>query len=86
MGIFGDGRGQPTSGRAAVMKGSRPAAGIVQQVRCDRCHVASAKVEVITRAGSVFLCSHHHKKHRDAILAAGHQIKQGSSLVYDQQV
>jgi hypothetical protein len=79
MGIFGDGRGQPARGRAAV-KGPRPAAGAVQQVPCDRCHVASAKVEVITGAGSVFLCSHHHKMHRTAILAAGHRIRAAFSL------
>jgi len=75
MGIFGGSRGQRDSGRAAVVKGPRLAAGVVQQVRCDRCHVASAKVEVITGAGSVFLCSHHHTAHRNAILAAGHRIR-----------
>jgi hypothetical protein len=75
MGIFSGGRGQPASGRAAVVEGPGPAAGVVQQVLCDRCHVASAKVEVITGAGSVFLCSHHHNMHRDAILAARHQIR-----------
>ncbi len=47
---------------------------------CDRCHVAPAKVEVITRAGSVLLCSHHHKMHRNAILAAGYQVRAGPSL------
>jgi hypothetical protein len=36
---------------------------------------AWAKVEVITSAGSVFLCQHHHKKHRNSIIAAGHQIR-----------
>jgi len=75
MGIFGDGRGQPVSGRTAV-KRPRPVAG----GGCDRCHVASAKVEVITRAGSVFLCSHHHTMHRNAILAAGYQVRAGLSL------
>ena len=75
MGIFGGGRGQPASGRAAVVNGPRPASGVVQQVPCDRCHVASAKVEVITGAGPVFLCSHHHTAHRNAILAAGHRIR-----------
>ena len=74
MGIFGGGRGQPASGRAAVVNGPRPAAGVVQQVLCDRCHVAVAKVEVITGAGSVFLCSHH-TAHVNAILAAGHRIR-----------
>jgi len=33
--------------------------------------VASAKAEVITRAGSVFLCSHDHQMDRNAILAPG---------------
>jgi hypothetical protein len=74
MGIFSGSRAQSASGRAAV-KGPRPAAGVVQQARCDRCHVALAKVEVITGAGSVFLCSHHHNLHRNAILAAGHGIR-----------
>lgn len=75
MGIFGGGRGPSASGRVAVVKESRPAAGVVQPVLCDRCHVALAKVEVITGAGSVFLCSHHCTAHRNAILAAGHQIR-----------
>jgi Lysylphosphatidylglycerol synthase TM region len=74
MGIFGDGRGQPASGRTAV-KRPRPVAGGGWQVPCDRCHVASAKVEVITRAGSVCLCSRHHQMHRNAILAAGCQVR-----------
>ena len=34
---------------------------------------------MITRAGSVFLCSHHHKMHRNAILAAGYQVRAGLS-------
>jgi hypothetical protein len=55
-------------------------AGVVQQVLCDRCQVALAKVEVITGAGSVFLCSHHHKMHRDAILAVGHRIRAAAAL------
>jgi hypothetical protein len=74
MRIFSGGRAQSATGRTAV-KGPRPPAGVVQQARCDRCHVALAKVEVITGAGSVFLCSHHHETHRNAILAAGHGIK-----------
>ena len=44
---------------------------------CDRCHVASAKVEVITCGGSVFVCSRHHQMHRNAILAAGYQVRAG---------
>ena len=46
----------------------------------DRCHVALAKVEVITGAGSVFLCSHHHNMHRGAILAVGHRIRAAAAL------
>jgi len=69
MGIFGDG-GQ--RGRVAV-KGF--AAGEGWQVLCDRCHAAWAKVEVLTNAGSVFFCQHHHKKYRHSIIAAGHQIR-----------
>ena len=80
MGIFGGGRGQPDSGRAAVVKGPRPATGVVQHVPCDQCHVALAKVEVITGAGSVFLCSHHHKMHRDAILAVGYRTREAAAL------
>ncbi len=50
------------------------------QVPCNRCHVASAKVEVITCTGSVFVCSRHHKMHHNAILAAGHQVRASLSL------
>jgi hypothetical protein len=42
--------------------------------------MASAKVEVIAGAGSAFLCSHHHKMPRNAILAAGHQVWAGFFL------
>jgi hypothetical protein len=75
MGIFGGSRARPDSGPAAVVNGPGPGTGLVQQVPCDRCHVAVAKVEVITGAGSVFLCSHHHTAHFTAILAAGHRIR-----------
>ena len=49
--FFGGGRGQTDSGRAAVAKWPGHAAGVVQQVPCDRCHVALAKVGVITAEG-----------------------------------
>ena len=68
MGIFGDGRR-----RRVAAKAYKPASEILQ-VLCDRCHAAWAKVEVITGAGSVFLCQHHHNKYRTSIIAAGHQI------------
>jgi hypothetical protein len=59
---------------------------VAQQMLCDRCHMASAKVQVITGAGSAFLCSHHHKMHRNAILAAGHQVRAGFFLGLDQRI
>jgi hypothetical protein len=71
MGIFGGG-GQ--RGRAAA-KGYNFAAHECLQVLCDRCHAAWAKVEVITSAGSVFFCQHHHKQYRHSVIAAGHQIR-----------
>ena len=49
-----------------------PAASMDLWVRCDRCRVAEAQVEVTTDAGPVFFCQHHYMEHRDAILAAGH--------------
>lgn len=34
-----------------------------------------AQVEVVTNAGPVFLCQHHHRQYRDSIVAAGHLIR-----------
>jgi len=45
------------------------------RVPCDRCQVAEAQVEVVTDAGSVFLCRHHHRQYRASIVAAGHVIR-----------
>jgi hypothetical protein len=70
MGIFGDGQ----RGRVAA-KGYNFAAHEYLQELCDRCHAAWAKVEVITSAGSIFFCQHHHKKYRHSVIAAGHQIR-----------
>ena len=50
----------------------KPWASVDLWVRCDRCRVAEAQVEVTTVAGPVYLCQHHYREHRDAILAAGH--------------
>ena len=44
-------------------------------VPCDRCRVTEAQVEVVTEAGSVFLCQHHYRQHHNAIVAAGHVIR-----------
>jgi hypothetical protein len=75
MGMFGDRHSQAQSVRTGP-EPPRPAAGGSGQV-CDRCHVALARAEVITRAGSVFLCRHHLNLHHLAIVAAGHQIRLG---------
>ncbi len=50
----------------------KPCLSVDLWVPCDRCRVAEAQVEVVTDAGPVFLCQHHHEEHRDAITAAGH--------------
>ena len=70
MGIFGDSQRE----RVAV-KGYDFDANECPQVLCDRCHAAWAKVEMITSAGSVFFCHHHHRKYRHSVIAAGHQIR-----------
>ena len=75
MGIFSkDDDGLPRRVRSAE-KEQQPAAGICLQVPCDRCHVALARVEVITYAGPVFLCQHHHVVHRSSIITAGYPIR-----------
>jgi hypothetical protein len=71
MGIFGAG-GQ--RGRAAAKEYNFAAHEYLQEL-CDKCHAAWAKVEVITSAGSLFFCQHHHEKYRHSVIAAGHQIR-----------
>jgi len=53
------------------------------RVPCDRCHVAEAQVEVVTDAGSVFLCRHD-KQYRDSIVAAGHVIRAWPGGLYSE--
>ena len=48
-----------------------------QRTLMPRSTLDQALTTGICGAGSVFLCSHHHKMHRNAILAAGHQIRVG---------
>ena len=75
MGIFRkDDNGLPRRVRGAE-KEHQSAAGLWPQVLCDRCHVALARVEVITHAGPVFLCQHHHGVHRTSIITAGYRIR-----------
>jgi len=75
MGIFSNDDNSQASRVRTAVKERKPAVGICLQVACDRCHVALAQVEVITDAGPVFLCQHHHLEHRTSIVAAGHQIR-----------
>ena len=70
MGIFGDGQ----HGRVAMTEYDFATDEYLPEL-CDRCHAAWAKVEVITRAGSVYFCQHHHKMYRHSVIAAGHQIR-----------
>ena len=73
MGMFSDRQSQAQSVHTAP-EAPWPAEGGSRQV-CDKCHVASARAEVITRAGSVFLCRHHLDLHHFAIIAAGHRVR-----------
>ena len=73
MGIFGGTDRRPARPAPVDVKQDKRPGSL--QVTCDRCHAALAKVEVVTGAGSVFLCQHHHKEHRDSIIAAGHLIR-----------
>lgn len=74
MGIFGDADRRQARPVPVKVKEDKRRASL--QVLCDRCHAAQAKVEVVTGAGSVFLCQHHHEEHRDSIIAAGHLIRE----------
>jgi hypothetical protein len=74
MGIFRHDLSQPERAPGAAV-GDEPGADTILWVPCDRCQVAEAQVEVVTDAGSVFLCEHHHKDHHASIVAAGHLIR-----------
>jgi hypothetical protein len=65
----------PAERAPGTVRDDEPWASVDLWVLCDRCRVAEAQVEVITDAGPIFLCQHHHMEHRDAILAAGHLIR-----------
>jgi hypothetical protein len=71
MGIFRHDLTYPERA-SEVMRDDQPDASADLWVSCDRCRVAEAQVQVVTDAGSVFLCQHHYREHRGAILAAGH--------------
>jgi hypothetical protein len=71
MGIFRHDLAQPEL-PPGIVQDDQPGASADRWVACDRCSVAQAQVEVVTEAGPVFLCHHHHTEHSDAIVAAGH--------------
>jgi len=75
MGIFGNNHQPPPRHPRVAANDYKPGFETAQLTVCDRCHTARAKVEVITDAGSFFLCEHHHRMYHDSIIAAGHQIR-----------
>jgi hypothetical protein len=75
MGIFRHDLTQPERSLGTVRGPDDLCGSMGPQVSCDRCQVAEAQVEVVTDAGSVFLCRHHHRQYRDSIVAAGHMIR-----------
>ena len=74
MGIFRHDLTRPERGLETARE-TDPCETAGAWVPCDRCRVAGAQVEVVTDAGSVFLCHHHHMQYRDSIVAAGHVIR-----------
>jgi hypothetical protein len=74
MGIFRHDLTEPERDNGTAGE-EMPAVSVSPQVQCDRCRVAQAQVEVVTDAGPVFLCQHHHREHRDSIIAAGHVVR-----------
>jgi len=77
MSIFGSNYQRQSERLPTAAEDDNPGSPVTRWIMCDGCHVARAQVEVITAAGSVFLCQHHHVKHRSSIIAAGHQIRVG---------
>jgi hypothetical protein len=71
MGIFRHDLARPERA-PGLAQDDKPCVSADLWVPCDSCRVAQAQVEVVTDAGPVFLCQHHHREHRDAIVAAGH--------------
>ena len=65
----------PAERAPGTVRDVKPWASTDLWVPCDRCRVAEAQVEVVTDAGSVFLCHHHHREYRDALVAARHMIR-----------
>ena len=75
MGIFRHDLTRPERDLGTVRGADDFHVGTSLRVPCDKCQVAEAQVEVVTDAGSIFLCQHHHRQYRDSIVAAGHVIR-----------
>jgi hypothetical protein len=75
MGIFRHDLTRPERSLGTVRGADDLCVSMGLRVPCDRCQVAQAQVEVVTSAGSIFLCRHHHRQYRDSIIAAGHVIR-----------
>ena len=65
----------PPERAPGIVREDMPCVSMSRWFPCDSCRTAWAQVEVVTDAGSVFLCQHHHQEHRDSIIAAGHVIR-----------
>jgi hypothetical protein len=74
MGLFRHDLSQPERA-PGTLRADEPDMSTSLWVPCDRCRVAEAQVEVVTGAGSLFLCQHHYQEHRGSIVAAGHVIR-----------
>jgi hypothetical protein len=74
MGIFRHDLSRPDHA-PEIVREDEPCVSVSLWIPCDSCRVAEAQVEVVTDAGSIFLCGHHHRGHHDSIVAAGHVIQ-----------
>jgi hypothetical protein len=84
MGIFRHDLTRPERDLGTARGADDLRVGTSLRVPCDKCQVAEAQVEVVTDAGSIFLCQHHHREYRDSIVAAGHLIRAWQGGLYSE--
>lgn len=75
MGIFSANQHSHARRKPMMAENDGPGSRAGLRMMCDGCHAARATVEVVTEAGSIFLCQHHYKKHMSSIIAAGYQVR-----------
>jgi hypothetical protein len=49
----------------------RPTRAITAPQRCDRCVARAAFVAHVPGGGELMFCGHHHRRHREGLLASG---------------